>query len=592
MRVRGTTVSGKISTRGPVAAAAAAVCFIALCLFDVSPAAALDPPAPEPARVVFSNGGRIVQVNANGTGRRVLTNRNRKPKNGRYGHANPEVSPDGTMMVFTNGRRVNRWMVSRDIVVSRADGTGQKSLFRSTKRLRYSAATWLPDGAILVAYFKVGNGAANSRSGLIRIEPDGSGRRVVLELKPRKQGRWYTRREVSEPKVSPDGEKAMVVIGEDTGGLATSPDRLVIVNLATGKQLQIAEEAFSGDWSPDGASIVFAAARPGDDQVCSWQQFYCVRTAVIKVARADGKAVRRLVSGKVADQRSPSFSPDGMRILFQSNRNLPGGLESSEIYSVRLDGKCLTWLTNGTPASITPSWVPGAATSEPGSCGPLSLPLLPEVAQPEPKWKAGSLWAGGRLGNILYSGGLSPRTGSEFEYLDCATYRFADCGRPFILWTVDICETGGSLVDAFGHDQLIRRERGVPVFRSRTEIGAFTLMLTGRSYVVVWGGSKRGRKEIAALRPFGAERATGDLPKPLFPRQDLRRMKKVVRVVKKAGSVRAASGRLAMKPRKVRMNLKMYRTLKRIGNYGSVNCPAKKRKAKAAVSIRNGFPGA
>ena len=59
---------------------------------------------------------------------------------------------------------------------------------------------------------------------------------------------------------------------------------------------------------------------------------------------------------------SIAWAPDGSRLLFSSDRNLPDA-NSDEVYSVAPDGSCLTWLTNGAPGSSDASWRPGSGDS-------------------------------------------------------------------------------------------------------------------------------------------------------------------------------------------------------------------------------------
>ncbi len=553
-------------------------------LLLAGPASALMPPEPAKAGIVFSNGGRIVSMKADGSERTVLTNRSRTPRNGPYGHTDPQVSPDGTMLLFTDNRREKEWgptawVPRRDVVVANADGTGQGRILKSKGRFTYTTAAWMPDGSILAPYLEASG--KRVKSGLLKIQPDGSGRQKVFQLKPRTKAPWFEGWAMNDLSVSPDGSKAMVRIPtEGDGGVfgLKYPDRLVVVDLATGKRRLITKEGFSGSWSPDGNSIVYTQAlADSDDESCSWQ-YWCVRASRIMVADADGRSPRRLISGK-DDQREPSWSADGTRILFQSNRNLRGSTETFEIYSVNPDGRCLTWLTNGTPASVTPSWIPGGdVTDEPGGCDPLALPLLAEVKLPVAKPGATTpFWAGESLGSAVYSGGFSGRFGLQADYMDCDQFEPKNCRDSFVLWSVDICFTSGSLTQIFGGDRMLRSQRGAPVFRNKEEMGTFTVVFTGRSYVTIIGGSKWARKEIDALRRVGKSRAVGALPKPLFPAKDVRRMKKIARVVKRSGSVRAAAKRLDRKPAAIRANLRMSRKLGRMARYGTVNCPKVRR---------------
>lgn len=547
-------------------------------LAAAGPAAALSPPpAPSPAGIVFANGGRIASIEADGSGRTVLTNRSRTPRNGPYGHADPEVSPDGARMLFTETRRVRRWQQRSDVIVARPDGTGRVKLLTSGARFRYSAATWMPDGRILAPYFELAGKLR--RTGLLTIRPDGSERRKLVELRPRPARAWKIPQVLGRPSVSPDGRTAIARIGDghDFELAGDSPGRLEAIDLETGKRRLIAEEGFSGDWSPDGRSIVYArASRSDDDEVCSWS-FSCERASRLVVADADGGSPRRLLPGR-ADQRAPSWSPDGGRILFQSNRNLPSGPEATELYSVRPDGGCLTWLTNGSPASVTPSWVPGPGSSEPGGCGRLPLAPTLELAPLErhPRTAFQPYWVGDSLGALARSGGGSYRVATLIEYVDCLAFRFAGaCRRPFILWTIDLCPVGGPIADLFVGTKLTGVRRGVPIFRSRVEGGWVRFALVGRSFVAFLGGSKDAHREIDALRPVGGPPAEGLLPRPLFPRAELKLARKVARTVKRAGSARLAARRLGMKPRQVRVNLRMARHLSRIPRHGTVRCPKK-----------------
>ena len=67
----------------------------------------------------------------------------------------------------------------------------------------------------------------------------------------------------------------------------------------------------SPSWSPDGTQIAFESHRDGNGE--------------IYVMDADGNNLRRLTSHSAGD-RSPSWSPDGTQITFQSNRNGNGNI--------------------------------------------------------------------------------------------------------------------------------------------------------------------------------------------------------------------------------------------------------------------------
>jgi Tol biopolymer transport system component len=89
--------------------------------------------------------------------------------------------------------------------------------------------------------------------------------------------------------------------------------------------------------SPDGQWVVYSRSGPPED---------------IVVARTDGSAYRRLTDGTFRD-RGPTWSPDGQRIAFYSDR---GG--TYELWTIRPDGSGLQQLTRTANALVYPTWSP------------------------------------------------------------------------------------------------------------------------------------------------------------------------------------------------------------------------------------------
>ena len=99
------------------------------------------------------------------------------------------------------------------------------------------------------------------------------------------------------------------------------------------------------DWSPDGRQIAFTSNRvEGRNQIGLWFQIY--------VMNADGSDQHRISSG-IGNDASPSWSPDGTTIAFDSDAN-----NDAEIYVVRADGSAQRDLTNSPAGEYDPVWSP------------------------------------------------------------------------------------------------------------------------------------------------------------------------------------------------------------------------------------------
>ena len=93
-------------------------------------------------------------------------------------------------------------------------------------------------------------------------------------------------------------------------------------------------------WSPDGKRIAFSSDRKGD-----------LQNYEIYVMDADGENQQRLTENRAGDQW-PSWSPDGKRIAFYSNRD-----ENAEIYVMDADGGNPQNLTNNPHNDASPAWL-------------------------------------------------------------------------------------------------------------------------------------------------------------------------------------------------------------------------------------------
>ena len=97
---------------------------------------------------------------------------------------------------------------------------------------------------------------------------------------------------------------------------------------------------YAPSWSPDGKRIAFESDRKGD-----------LVKFDIYVMDADGGNQQKLTNHRAWDG-SPSWSPDGERITFYSSRE-----GNAEIYVMDADGGSLQNLTNNPHSDASPAWL-------------------------------------------------------------------------------------------------------------------------------------------------------------------------------------------------------------------------------------------
>jgi TolB protein len=237
----------------------------------------------------------IYLMNPDGTNQRRLT------QNG-DGDAMAALSPDGKKIAFDSNRdRIDGEPINTsDLFLMNTDGTDQTLLTRG------SSAAWSPDGKS-IAFHASASGAGTP------IRPD--------------------------PGSATSDSDLFVVNVDDLVAAVEQPRNLT-------ESPNIDDDP---DWSADGQRIIFTSHDGLDDPVFS-------NTAEIYVINADGTGTPERLTYNNEEERGPSWSPDGTRIVFSCR--IGGGTADFELCVMNADGTDLVQLTNNSVPDLTATWAP------------------------------------------------------------------------------------------------------------------------------------------------------------------------------------------------------------------------------------------
>lgn len=520
---------------------------------------------PAKSRIVFNADEGIYTIAADGSGRTRLNP-------GQSNDAEPAWSPDGASIAFSRGLTIEGKDEDEDeersqIWVMAADGSGARPVSAGPKRNRIDLSpAWSPDGE-RIAFMRYRFTSEALVSQLITVAAAGGDERVVTEIKSTLLG------SASSPAWSPDGARILLTQQRLGKGAYFRPT-LYVVDVATGARTKLLDDAEEGSWSPDGAQIAYASVADKNGEECGSDE--CSYNGEIYVMRADGGERRRLTQNPASDS-GPGWSPDGERIVFGSGRNYPEGA-SYELYSIKPDGSCLTWLTNGTAQSGLPDWEPGAGrSSDPGGCGATPRePLIETDTSDLASYKSAPVWwLGLRFGELLLSEVDADGGQLYLPYEDCARFESAECPAPVQLDVKHVCldaRAYGTVRNA--HPSTLGRHEGALVHRPRFEDEESAHIFTGPTIIDVNGRDGKPLEPIIdGLRRFGADAPpAAGMPLARLPLADLRALERMRAAYRKYGSVGAVARRLRTSRGTVRDRLALDRKLRQLGPFGRVDC--------------------
>ena len=238
--------------------------------------------------------------------------------------ASPSWSPDGTRIAFISDRdghvRKGGVWTTFEIYVMDADGGNQQNLTNDPKA--DSSPSWSPDGK-RIAF-------VSDRDRLLDIHGFPTFEIYVMDADGENpQNLTNDRHDDWDPSWSPDGKRIVFMSYRDghfIGDFEEITSEIYVMDADGGNQQRLTENRKNDEspsWSPDGTRIVFSSDRKGD-----WKNFE------IYVMDDDGGNLQRLTENRKNDG-APSWSPDGKRIAFSSDREEDGNYE---IYVMDIDG--------------------------------------------------------------------------------------------------------------------------------------------------------------------------------------------------------------------------------------------------------------
>jgi hypothetical protein len=487
----------------------------------------------------------------------------------------PAWSPDGMHIAMDAVREASE-QSSSDIFVTDLRGPPVQITHSGKDR----SPTWSPDGRRIAFSREVPAPEGEwQRAEIWTMNADGTDQRRVT------QGSWDFL-----PVWSPDGGRIAFTKFSFDKATSTFHEALYVVAAGGGDARLVSGSSGSPAWSADGSRLAVLDERDHNGDSCYDE---CTIHAELYVMNADGSKPVRLTRTK-ADEHSPSWSPDGSRILFSSDLNYPE-IGNDEIYSISPSGGCPIRLTNDSANVALPMWRPGTGSGPLPHAGPcrrgyrstgrhLSFHTDLRAAR---RYRHFPLYWLGRTYHGLVLTNAEVAHSSRIDIVDVA---YDDCGRnpgrcghSLNLQVEPACQSvalrdgGGS---SFARDHLIRVRGALvhyatpaPHRRVDGEGANEGTIYVGGVAIKAYETTPAGMRAIARqVRRFGHRHASQRLPAPRLPTKLLARTKRVERIFARLHSVRATARQLHMSAGVVRFRLRLAAVLRGLPRTRSVKC--------------------
>jgi Tol biopolymer transport system component len=295
--------------------------------------------SPDGSKMAFASGGEIWVINADGTNERRVTNN-------ATADADPAWSPDGAKIIFGKG--------GSGIAVVNLDGTNETNL---TDGATDGKPAWSNDGTKIAFVRRSGSG-----SGIFTMDANGGNQIRIVADQSSQPGRNENDNPAWQPvPVAPNtfiisgritrsgaGVSGVTVnlIGSETASTTTNAQgEYRFENLPQGGSYTVTPTLVNHIFTPPRRIFTNAMANQIADfaagELCTTPncrvngKIVFIRGTDIYTASADGTNIVNLTNNASIEEE-PSFSPDGSRIVFKSNRVT--GDTNYDIYTMDTEG--------------------------------------------------------------------------------------------------------------------------------------------------------------------------------------------------------------------------------------------------------------